>query len=803
MTESLRRVWVPDGFDKTLYVGPEAAGPSSRLRHCSSKTRRGAMDNQFAVDDLNSLLSDERWLVHQDRYEPELNRVHETTFTLANGYMGTRGLLEEGTPNEYPGNFIAGVFDVADGMSKSIVNTPHWLGLRLYLDNHPLTPDTCQVVDFGRTLDMQQNVLFRRLTITDPQGRDTLIEGYRFLSRSDVHRAAIKWYVTPLNYDSLLMLESILDGSVVNDKDTPRFRVKLFRIVENSDLDGRGCYLEVGTKTQDTRIGVGAITRVRTAAGGGARFRRLAAFGERRVEYCEFDAVQGQTVEIEKRVVTYTSQDVAKPAVKAAVIENLDAFAAEGIEAELARHTQVYENLWRVTNARIEGDERADKALRFSIFQLMNVVNEDDPNVNVGAKGLHGDFYKGLTFWDTEVYLLPFFAYTWPAVARNLVTYRYRLLDGARRNATEHGYRGAMYPWNSADTGKEEASSWALDIRSGELIRWYPERELHVVAAVAYGVHEYCRITEDLQFLLNCGAEILFETARFWASRLEYDAAHDRYEITNVIGPDEFHIHVDNNFYTNYMAGWNMRRAFALAQALRKDHPSVYADIATRIGLSDRELEQWSVVQEKIYYPGGSTGLIEQFDGYFDLEDYVIQAYDENNVPRWPEGVEPSEYRKTQLTKQPDVVMVQLLLPEEFDEETKRINYEYYEQRTMHLSSLSSSSSALMGLRLGDDSRAYQAFLRSAEVDLVDNLGNTALGLHVAAAGGTWQVAIMGFAGMRVDPEGELRFEPQLPEHWESLSFQVVWRGKLLGIDIRGHDVEVKTLDGETPAHLV
>jgi kojibiose phosphorylase len=420
----------------------------------------------------------------------------------------------------------------------------------------------------------------------------------------------------------------------------------------------------------------------------------------------------------------------------------------------------------------------------------MNVANENDPTVNVGAKGLHGDFYKGQTFWDSEIYLLPFFAYTWPAVARNFVMYRYLMLDGARENAAESGYRGAMYPWNSADTGEEESNRWALDIRSGEVIPWYPEREIHIVGAVAYGVHEYCRITQDMDFLLNYGAEILFETARFWASRLEYDDAR---------GPDEFHLHVDNNFYTNYLAGWNMRRALELAGMMKQDHPTFYAEVAAKIGLSDREFELWHEIQHKIAYPSGSTGLIEQFDGYFDLEDYVIEEYDEHNVPIWPEGVDPAEYRKTQLTKQPDVVMVQLLLPEEFDEETKRINYEYYEQRTMQLSSLSSSSSALAGLRLGYDERAYEGFLRTAEVDLADNLGNAELGIHIAAAGGAWQVAILGFAGMGVDGEGDLRFEPRLPEHWDSLTFKVVWQDSLLGVRIEGDEVEIEVSNAEIP----
>ncbi len=754
------------------------------------------------LEDVNNLISDDKWLIFQNEYNTEVNPRYETLFTLTNGYMGVRGTFEEGNEGERSGNFIAGIFDKSDAQVREIVNAQNWLRIKLYVEGEELSLDKCQLIEFKRILDMKKGILFRSMLIKDSKDRITRIEGYRFLSRSDRHRSAIKLFVTPVNYSGVVGIESIIDGTVLNSADSPKYRVKHLKVANNSSLSKNGVYLETATVDDDTRIATGSTVRIYhhedEEKNNVAKFKRFLPLGERSIEYFEFDGTENKTVVIDKFVITYTSRDVRKDLLKTTVEKELFAFAGEGIDKELQRHIEVYEELWSVADINIEGDEEADKALRFNIFHLMSSVNENDPLVSIAAKALHGEGYKGHVFWDTEIFMLPFFIYVYPQAARTLLMYRYNMLDAARKNATLNGYKGAQYPWESADTGEEETPKWGFDYKGNPVRIWTGDLEHHITADIAFAVWEYFRATEDIEFMLNYGAEVIFETARFWVSRCEYVKELDRYEINNVIGPDEFHEHVDNNAYTNYLAKWNIKKGLELINMLKEKYPEHYYAISNKICLTNEEMEKWKEVEEKIYIPyDKDKKLIEQFEGYFDKKDYVIDKFDENNMPIWPEGVDITRLGDTQLIKQADVVMLMLLLGEEFDEETKRINYEYYEKRTMHKSSLGPSMYAIMGLKVGDHKNAYQSFMRSANVDLVDNQGNTKEGLHAASAGGTWQVAVFGFGGMEIDKEEILNINPWLPEKWDKLSYKVFWKGNLIEVIVTKEDVSVKKLEGK------
>ncbi|MEQ6358906.1 glycosyl hydrolase family 65 protein [Thermoanaerobacter thermohydrosulfuricus] len=760
------------------------------------------MVKHMFLEDVNNLISDDKWLIFQNEYNTEVNPRYETLFTLTNGYMGVRGTFEEGSEGERSGNFIAGIFDKSDAQVREIVNAQNWLRIKLYVEGEELSLDKCQLIEFKRILDMKKGILFRSMLIKDSKDRITRIEGYRFISRSDLHRSAIKLFVTPVNYSGVVGIESIIDGTVLNSADSPKYRVKHLKVANNSSLSKNGVYLETATVDDDTRIATGSTVRIYhhedEEKNNVAKFKRFLPLGEMSVEYFEFDSTENKTVVIDKFVITYTSRDVRKDLLKTTVEKELFAFAGEGIDKELQRHIEVYEELWSVADINIEGDEEADKALRFNIFHLMSSVNENDTLVSIAAKALHGEGYKGHVFWDTEIFMLPFFIYVYPQAARTLLMYRYNMLDAARKNATLNGYKGAQYPWESADTGEEETPKWGFDYKGNPVRIWTGDLEHHITADIAFAVWEYFRATEDIEFMLNYGAEVIFETARFWVSRCEYVKELDRYEINNVIGPDEFHEHVDNNAYTNYLAKWNIKKGLELINMLKEKYPEHYHAISNKICLTNEEIEKWKKVEEKIYIPyDKDKKLIEQFEGYFDKKDYVIDKFDENNMPIWPEGVDITRLGDTQLIKQADVVMLMLLLGEEFDEETKRINYEYYEKRTMHKSSLGPSMYAIMGLKVGDHKNAYQSFMRSANVDLVDNQGNTKEGLHAASAGGTWQVAVFGFGGMEIDKEGILNINPWLPEKWDKLSYKVFWKGNLIEVIVTKEDVSVKKLEGK------
>lgn len=751
-------------------------------------------------NNIKKILSEDKWLIHQEKYVPMENLKYESLFCLTNGYMGTRGAYEENSVNSIPCTYVNGVFDKSETFMRELANMPNYLGLKLYVEKELLGVDTCEILEFSRVLDMKKSILVKRLKLKDSQGRETLIEGLRFLSRANVHRVGIIINVTPLNYSGIIEMENIVDGSVINFCDAPRFKVKHSYLVENSSLDESGSYIEVATRDRNLHVGVGSVIRAYNENKENIiNNKHFNEFGETAIEFNDFNAKVGETVQIVKYISVYTQREVDKANIKSEVKRELLDFTSEGIDSELSRHYKVYDELWNRANIEIQGDFELDRAIRFNIYQLMSTASENDDTVNIGAKLLHGEEYGGHAFWDTEIFSIPFFSYVFPKTANNLVSYRYNLLNAARKNALNNGYKGAKYPWESADDGTEQCPDWTIE-SDGSCYRCNVAMyEHHVTAAVAFGIYNYYKITGDKEFLLEKGGEILLETARFWASRCKYNEAEDRYEINNVTGPDEWHEPVNNNIYTNYLAKWNIEVGLSIIEMLKKEHCNVYEDITAKICLQSKELNDWKAIKDKIYLPHkAGSKLLEQFEGYFNLKEVIIDTYDENDWPIRPAILKTIKSSETQIIKQADVVMLMYLLGEEFDFETKKINYEYYEKRTMHGSSLSPSIYSIMGLTVGDTSKAYRYLKRAAFIDLLDLQKNTREGIHAANAGGVWKTVVFGFAGMHIDKDGTLCFNPKLPKEWESLSFKVTVQGTLLKIYIdKNNQVDVSVLSGK------
>jgi kojibiose phosphorylase len=748
-------------------------------------------------------LSNKQWLVEQDKFE--VSGTLETCFTLANGYMGIRGTYEEMLKEEELGTFVAGIFDQSEAQVSELVNLPYFFGLKIYINGEYIDLEKCEILDFYRTLDMKQGLLYKSIRIKDQRDRITKIEGFRFVSLANRHLAGMKYVLTAENYAGYVTIESIIDGTVVNTRRHPKEKVKHFIVVKNTNLHKEGMYIEVSTREKDYRVGMASVLRVQQDGKNIGFGRRIGAFGEVAIENVDAEVQEGSTIDIEKFVTVVTSRDIEKDLIQTQAATLLNEFTAKGISGALDDSIAEYTRLWNVVNIQIEGDDEAEKALRFNIYHLMNCANPEDEKVSIGAKGIHGEGYKGHVFWDTEIFMLPFFTYSQPKAARSLLMYRYHLLDAARNNAKINGYKGAQFPWESADTGKEETPKWGVDYKGNPVRIWTGDIEYHVTADVAFAIWQYFRATDDLDFFLNYGIEIFLETARFWSSRGEYNKELDRYEINQVIGPDEFHEHVDNNVYTNYFAKWNIEKSFEILDWLQQNHKAEYERIISKIGITEKELEKWKDVADKMYIPfDPEKRLMEQHEGYFQLKDYIITEYDENNMPVWPKEVDITKLNDYTLIKQADVIMLLHLLGEDFDLETKKINFEYYEKRTMHKSSLSPSMYCLMGLVVGDHSNAYEYLMRTAKVDLADNQGNAALGLHSASTGGTWQAAILGFGGMYVDKEGVLGFNPTwIPENWKTFSFNVYWKGTVLSVTISQKDVKVEMVEGDKEIPII
>jgi kojibiose phosphorylase len=403
--------------------------------------------------------------------------------------------------------------------------------------------------------------------------------------------------------------------------------------------------------------------------------------------------------------------------------------------------------------------------------------------VSIGARGLTGDGYLGHVFWDTEIYLLPFYTFTWPEAARALLMYRYHTLPAARAKAARHGYRGAFYAWESADTGEEATPPYVHGPRGEVVVIENGTQEIHINAAVSHAVWQYWQATGDDSFL-PAGAEILLETARFWASRAEL-GPDARYHIKKVIGPDEYHDDVNDNAYTNGMAAWNLERALEVSELLASRWPECWQELRTRLAITADEQALWREVASRLatgFDP--ASGLIEQFDGFFHLAPIYVAGYEPRTIPM-DVLLGPERARRTQVVKQADVVMLLALLWEQFSPEVREANFRYYEARCGHGSSLSPSVHAEVAARLGDTALAERLFRQAAAIDLDDAQPNAPLGVHMATQGGLWQAAVMGFAGLSLRNDG-LRFDPRLPRSWGSLRFPVQWRGRRLRIEVLG-----------------
>lgn len=748
---------------------------------------------------LTPFINEDKWVILQDNYNPEDNLNYESLFCLSNGYLGTRGSYEEGTAKSIPCTYINGVFDKSETFMRELANMPNWLGLKLYVEKELIGIENCEILEFSRALDMKNALLLKRMVLRDKKGRETLVEGVRIVSRANVHRMGIKLLVTPLNYSGIIEAENIVDGSVVNFCDAPRFKVKHIYLKENGPLskDG-GVYVGAATRDRHLHTGVGSFVEVYQDGMAVAKNRHFNGFGEQAVEFLDFVAQEGKTTEVIKYVGIYTEREVSRFDIHSCINKEITAFMEDGFDKETEAHKKVYDAMWEEADIRIQGDDDLDRAIRFNVFHLMSTGNEHDDRVNVGAKLLHGEEYGGHAFWDTELFMLPFFAYVFPKTARNLESYRYHLLDAARENAKKNGFKGAQYPWESADDGTEQCPDWTIE-PDGSCYRCYVAvYEHHVTAAVAYGIYDYVKITNDYDFLFHKGAEILMETARFWSSRCEYNREKDRYEIRKVTGPDEWHEPVDNNLYTNYLAKWNLRYVKELIHFLKSNHTDVYERLREKVGFDDDELNEWQEREEKMYLPREKgSKLLEQFEGYFDLQEVLIEEYDKNDWPVRPAALKTVKTSKTQIIKQADVVMLMHLMGDEFDEETKRMNYAYYEKRTLHGSSLSPSIYAIMGLKVGDASKAYRYLRRAAFIDLINLQKNTREGIHAANAGGVWQTVVFGFAGVSIDDKGVLSIKPSMPEEWENITFRIHYLDSWLEIAIDdGDDVTVKVLEG-------
>lgn len=717
------------------------------------------------------------WSISETQFEPKKQHHQETIFTIGNGYLSTRGAFEEGYPGDRRATLMHGVFDAAPLVVTELANAPDWLPLEILLNGERFALNRGRVLAFERVLDLRTGVLTRRVAWESPFGARATLRFERFTSLASTHSLFLRASVT-LETHGTVEIRAALNGNAISEGAQGE---KLVHWDWQAQGEREGnVYLQ--TRTYQSHIELGAAMRLVTAVG-----RETAReFWDVRNEptlMVRIPVAAGETVTVVKHVSFYTSRD----------LPDADGKAATPVECalqEIGAHTNwkdayaaneaAWAGEWERTDVVIEGDAEAQLALRFNLFQLLIAAPRHDDRVNIGAKTLSGFGYRGHAFWDTEIFMLPLFIYTAPHIAKNLLNYRYRLLDAARAKAKANGFEGAQFPWESADTGEEVTPTWVPHYADRtKLIRiWTGDIELHISADIAYAAHQYWVATADDGWMISQGAELVLDTAKFWASRAEWNEKEKRYEYNDVIGPDEYHEHVDNNYYTNRLAQWNIQTALEILDWLKARAPERAAELVTRLELNRARLDKWRDVSAKMYLPALSDGLLLQFEDYLQRREVDLAALEPRTISVQQHfGIEGTN--ETQALKQPDVLMLMYLLKNEYSDAQMRLNYDFYTPRTDHTfgSSLGPSIQAIMACRVGKPDDAYEHFIRALRADLHDVRGNADDGIHAASAGGTWQAVVFGFGGLNVTPDG-WTVQPQLPKYWRRLAFKFFYHGE-------------------------
>ncbi|HEX6291176.1 MAG TPA: glycosyl hydrolase family 65 protein [Herpetosiphonaceae bacterium] len=709
---------------------------------------------------------DPAWRMTVTGYQPALEHDIETRFSIGNGFIGVRGSLEIPTRASRPRTFIAGLFDTSpnDAAHSVLVAGPDWVQLKLIVAGAPLSIDSGTTLAHHRTLDFKRGVMIGEWQQRVPTGQTIRLRTLRCASLV-TRTLALQLVEISVDQPTPLTLETGLDSDedglrAVSDDST----IKVWRTAHSTR------YLAAST---DATLTVGErCLRPAARIADRQRWHWIAQPDQPAVCVRFVALARGDSLDDARHTVRATLSDARQ----------------SGPMAVLAAHEQAWAALSAASDAIVEGDDDAQQALRFAQYHLISAANPDDPHVSIGARALTGDAYQGHVFWDTEIFLLPFYTLTWPEATRALLLYRWHTLPAAREKARSFGFQGAWYAWESTDTGAEVTPTQVLAPDGQIVFVRNGTNELHISAAVAYAVWQYWQLTGDDRFLLDAGAEMILETARFWASRARV-APDGRFHIRNVIGPDEYHEGVDDNAYTNGMARWNIICGLYIADLLQQRWPDRWAALRRQIELRTDELTVWHALAETVFSGfDPRTNLFEQFAGYFALEPIDLGAYAERNAPM-DVILGRERTQRSQVIKQADVLMLLALLWDQFPPSVHAANFAYYEARCGHGSSLSPVIHALVAARLGKVDRALHYFQQAAAIDLRDAMGNTALGIHIATLGGLWQALVFGVAGLRCTDE-QVRCDPHLPSTWRRLEVPARWRNRRIRVVIE-HPLQI------------
>lgn len=734
------------------------------------------------------------WCIRETGFDTASHFLRETLFALGNGYIGLRATGEEGysgpAGTSLDGTYLNGFYEsepivypeAAFGLAKTnqfMLNVPNAKGLTLWLGDERFDPLTGTLDQYERALDFRTGVLERSATWTSPGGKQMALRSRRVVSFANKHLFAIAWEITPLNFSGTIVIVSSVNGAVRNLEagDDPRVGSAVSGPALHTDSvqqDG-----DMSALVQHTHnSGFMLISAMDTRVDGALADKTHT--GQQASERFTVEAQQGQPVNLVKYGSYYSSRDYPAHELLERTRTTLQEASTAGFDALCAQQADYLADFWRHADVEIAGDDALQQGIRFNQFHLLQSVGRDG-RTNIAAKGVTGEGYEGHYFWDTEIYIFPFFLYSKPDVARKLLEYRYAGLPQARERARQMSHmQGALYPWRT--------------IAGSECSAYFPAgtAQYHINADIAYSIKAYYEVTDDIDYMAEAGTEIVLETARIWIALGSVDR-EGRFCINEVTGPDEYTALVNNNYYTNAMAQMHLRFAADCVDQLRSDRPDDFTRVAAATSLQDGEVAAWRQAADTMHLPyDAALGIHAQDDSFLSKKPWDFAGTPPENYPLLL-NYHPLVIYRHQVCKQADVVLALMLLSDQFTLDDKRRDFDYYEAVTTHDSSLSSCIFSIIAAEVGYADKAYDYFLETARLDLDDTHGNTHYGVHTAAMAGTWLGVAYGFAGMRV-VGGALQFAPTLPVQWQHYQFQIQLRGNFLRVRVSPQEV-VYTLE--------
>lgn len=731
----------------------------------------------------------DEWSIIEDGFHPEYQEISESIFSIGNGHMGQRANFEE----EYcgkslQGSYMAGVYypdKTRVGWWKNgypeyfakVLNSTNWIGINVEINGETLDLAEFPVKEFRRVLNMKEGTLSRSFTAVLSEGREVKVDAKRFVSIADKEIGAIRYAVTPLNFDADLEFTLYLDGDVKN-KDA-NYDEKFW---EEATVTSETGFASVTVRTKKLDFYVCSTMEYEVLSGG--QKLNTASQAIRSAKYAAnaltVHAASGQEVAVYKYVSNVTSRDHAREELAAVGKSKAYASAGKGFDRLLREQAQAWADKWKESDIVIEGDTAAQQAIRFNIFQLNQTYTGEDDRLNIGPKGFTGEKYGGSTYWDTEAYCLPFYLSTAdPRIARQLLVYRHQHLEKAKENARKLGFaKGALYPMVTMN-GEECHNEWEITFE-----------EIHRNGAIAYAIYHYVNYTGDRAYLGEYGLDVLVEISRFWEERVHYSAAKDRYMILGVTGPNEYENNVNNNWYTNRIAAWTLEYTLEVIGQLKRDEPARYSELEASLGIEPEELAKWQDIFTKMYYPfDNEKDVFLQQDGFLDKDLTPVKALEPKHLPlnqKWSWD----RILRSCYIKQADVLQGLYFLGHLYDLETKKRNFDFYEPLTVHESSLSPCVHSIIASELGYQDKAYDMYLRTARLDLDNYNNDTEDGCHITSMAGTWMSVVQGFGGLRAE-DGKLVLNPYLPWQWDSFSFKVMFRGSRITVRVKREEVVI------------